>query len=153
MSDGASNQPFGVERAEESPGLLLWQVTNAWQRIMRATLVPFDLTHVQFVLLASTAWLTRTGGEITQIEIAAHARTDPMMTSQVLRALETKGFLTRRPHSVDRRAMRVDLTEAGHELVGQTVPAVEGADADFFRALGPDQPAMIAMLQQLAERD
>ena len=35
-----------------SPGLMLWRVTNAWQRTVRAALAPFGLTHVQFVLLA-----------------------------------------------------------------------------------------------------
>jgi hypothetical protein len=42
--------------AELSPGLLLWRVTNAWQAAQRAALRPFDLMHVQFVLLASLSW-------------------------------------------------------------------------------------------------
>ena len=41
------------EAAEDSPGLLLWQVTNRWQSAQRAALKPLGLTHVQFVLLAS----------------------------------------------------------------------------------------------------
>src|SRR4051794_41912041 len=82
--------------ADESPGLMLWRVTNAWQAAQRATLGPFDLTHVQFVLLASLAWL-RADGPVTQRELASHARTDPMMTSQVLRALEAKGLVDRHP--------------------------------------------------------
>ena len=43
---------------ERSPGFLLWRVTLAWQRAMRAALAPHDLTHVQFVLLTTTWWLT-----------------------------------------------------------------------------------------------
>jgi hypothetical protein len=39
-----------------SPGFLLWRVGLAWQRLMTATLKPLDLTHVQFVLLASSWW-------------------------------------------------------------------------------------------------
>lgn len=38
-----------------SPGFLLWHVTLRWQRAITAALRPLDLTHVQFVLLAS-AW-------------------------------------------------------------------------------------------------
>ena len=38
--------------ADESPGFLLWQVTNRWQAAVRRALAPFDVTHVQFVLLA-----------------------------------------------------------------------------------------------------
>ncbi|MGF6898753.1 DNA-binding MarR family transcriptional regulator, partial [Nocardia sp. GAS34] len=101
------------ENADESPGLLLWQVTNRWQAAQRAALAPFDLTHVQFVLLAALTWLTgRSGGEpVTQRDIAAQAATDPMMTSQVLRALEQKGLLERRDHPTDRRARSLVPTE------------------------------------------
>src|SRR5262249_15030206 len=42
---------------EQSPGFLLWRATLAWQRRMRSVLTPHDLTHVQFVLLASLWWL------------------------------------------------------------------------------------------------
>lgn len=152
MNHAERHPPFAVEEAGESPGFLLWQVTNSWQRLMRATLDPLGLTHVQFVLLASTAWLTRTGDEITQIELAAHARTDPMMTSQVVRALEGKGLLRRKPHSRDKRANRVELTSAGYALVQVAVPAVEGADAAFFAQLGADASAMTTLLQRLAEQ-
>jgi DNA-binding MarR family transcriptional regulator len=73
--------------ADDSPGLLLWQVTNRWQAAQRAALRPFDLTHVQFVLLASLTWLDSDRPPVTQKQLAEHAATDPMMTSQVLRAL------------------------------------------------------------------
>ena len=72
--------------ADESTGLVLWRVTNAWQAAQRAALKPFGLTHVQFVLLASLTWLDSVE-PVTQQALAAHAGTDPMRTSQVLRAL------------------------------------------------------------------
>ena len=42
---------------ERSPGFLLWRVTLAWQRRIRAALAHHELTHVQFVVLASLWWL------------------------------------------------------------------------------------------------
>ena len=86
--------------ADQSPGLLLWQVTNRWQAAQRAALKPFDLTHVQFVLLASLTWLD-SDGPVTQKQLATHAATDAMMTSQVLRALERRGLIRRQPHPGD----------------------------------------------------
>jgi hypothetical protein len=38
---------------DKSPGFLLWQVTLRWQRKVTIALAPLDLTHVQFVLLAT----------------------------------------------------------------------------------------------------
>ncbi|MBU3062047.1 MarR family transcriptional regulator [Nocardia sp. NEAU-G5] len=143
------------ENADESPGLLLWQVTNRWQAAQRAALAPFDLTHVQFVLLAALTWLTgRSGGEpVTQRDIAAQAATDPMMTSQVLRALEQKGLLERRDHPTDRRARSLAPTESGAALVNRAIHAVEECDREFFAPLGDHTGALTAALRRLRDRD
>jgi len=117
--------------ADESPGLLLWQVTNRWQQAQRAALKPFDLTHVQFVLLASLTWLDA-AGPVTQRALADHAATDPMMTSQVLRALEARKLVRRAPHPDDSRARAVSVTPAGAELANRANVAVEACDRTFF---------------------
>src|SRR5207244_5965381 len=81
---------------EQSPGFLLWRATLSWQRRIRLALAPHELTHVQFVLLASLWWLEDHSLEApTQASLAEQAGTDPMMTSQVLRKLETRGLLER----------------------------------------------------------
>ena len=103
----------------DSPGFMLWRVTNRWQAVIRAALRPFGLTHVQFVLLAALTWAM---GELTQIELAHRTRTDPMMTSQVLRALERKGLIERREHPTDGRARLLHVTPAGAELARRETP-------------------------------
>lgn len=129
------NSSFPTPKA--STGLMLWQVTNAWQREIRTALAPFELTHVQFVLLAV---LTHLDGEtpITQRDLARLAATDPMMTSQVLRALEDKQLVERLPHPIDRRARAVAATPAGIELANRANTAVEAADRAYFATLGPN---------------
>jgi DNA-binding MarR family transcriptional regulator len=137
------------ESADASPGLVLWQVTNRWQAAQRAALKPFGLTHVQFVLLASLTWLDAEG-PVTQRSLAAHAATDEMMTSQVLRALEAAGLVERGPHPSDRRARALQVTPAGRELANRAVVAVEACDRAFFAAL-PDAAAFTAELVQLRD--
>jgi len=138
------------QEADHSPGLLLWQVTNAWQAAQRAALRPFDLTHVQFVLLATLAW-HQEDQSLTQRQLAEHARADPMMTSQVLRSLEAKGFVERRPHPTDARARALTATPAGLDLANAANRAVEGVDRDHFAALGEDRPAFVDMLARLVQ--
>ena len=137
------------ESVDASPGLVLWQVTNRWQAAQRAALKPFGLTHVQFVLLASLTWLDAEG-PVTQRSLAAHAATDEMMTSQVLRALEAAGLVERGPHPTDRRARALQVTPAGRELANRAVGAVEACDRAFFAAL-PDAAAFTAELVQLRD--
>ncbi len=136
---------------DHSPGLLLWQVTNAWQADQRAALRPFDLTHVQFVLLATLVW-HQDDEPLTQRQLAEHARADPMMTSQVLRSLEAKGLIERRPHPTDARARALTATPAGLGLASRANHAVERVDRDHFASLGEDRPAFTDMLARLAHR-
>ena len=127
---------FGVDKAEDSSGFLLWQVTNLWQREIRKALEKFDLTHSQFVLLASTHWLSMHNQEVTQVVLSSHTKIDPMTTSTVLRTLQTKGLLKRQEHSTDTRAKSVVLTDEGKKVIKQAVIAVEKFDEDFFSVLG-----------------
>ncbi len=116
-----------------TPGFLLWQAANRWQRTLGAALRPLGLTHVQFVLLASVWWLARTHDSLpTQRQIADQAGTDPMMTSQVLRALERRGLVSRARGSADARVRTVMCTPEGARLSQRAVRVVEAADADFF---------------------
>ncbi|MEW2501552.1 MarR family winged helix-turn-helix transcriptional regulator [Amycolatopsis sp. CA-161197] len=134
---------------DASPGFLLWRVTLAWQRVMRAALAPHDLTHVQFVLLTTTWWLTRSGEPPTQRQLAEQAGTDTMMTSQVVRKLADRGLLTRADDPADARAKRVQLTEAGSALVAKALHDVEDADARFFGGLGERTGGFVSALADL----
>jgi DNA-binding MarR family transcriptional regulator len=136
-------------RAEDSTGLLLWQVTNRWQAAQRTALRPFDLTHVQFVLLAALTWLGA-DGPVTQRQLADHAGTDPMMTSQVVRALERRNLLIRAAHHTDRRARSVSATDEGVALVNRAVVAVEACDESFFGPLGHSRAGLTRSLAALA---
>ena len=137
---------------EESPGFLLWHVTLRWQREITAALAPLGLTHVQFVLLASSWWLNAHGAEPNQLSVARQAGTDVKMTSEVLRKLEAKGLIVRTVDAADTRARRIQVTERGGELAQAAVTAVEGVDAAFFAAV-PDPGALLAMLRPLARGD
>lgn len=126
-----------------SPGFLLWRVTLRWQRRMTATLRPFGLTHVQFVLLASLWWLSEMRHEApSQRGLADFADTDRMMTSQVVRALEARGLLDRPADPDDSRARRLAVTAQGAELARTTIAAVEAADRDFFAPAGDPEPVL-----------
>jgi DNA-binding MarR family transcriptional regulator len=127
---------FRVEKAEDSSGFLLWQVTSLWQREIRRTLEPVGLTHSQFVLLASILWLTLQDQEVTQIILSEHTKIDPMTTSTVIRTLVQKGLVERQEHSSDTRAKSVRLTPEGEKLTKLAVKKVEAFDHEFFEILG-----------------
>lgn len=140
--------------AEENPGLLLWQVTNEWQAAQRAALKVHELTHVQFVLLASLTSLNSLVSDrpVTQQQLAQRAATDPMMTSQVLRLLEQRGLIERGQHPTDARARALSVTARGRDLANRAIVEVEGCDAEFFSPLGKDATDFAQQLRRLRRR-
>ncbi len=130
------DKTFSVEKAEESSGFLLWQVTNLWQRTIKKILTPYWLTHSQFVLLASTHWLTIQGQSVTQITLSIHTKIDPMTTSTVVRSLAEKGFIGRKENPSDIRAKLVFLTAEWEMLIKRVIPIIESFDKGFFSHLG-----------------
>lgn len=151
-TDG-SNEGIGTRYDEPSasPGFVLWQVASVWQRRVRAALTEVGLTHAQFALLASAGWLEDEAAEhcgepVTQALVAAHARTDAVMTSEVLRTLERKKLLRRLPHPDDARARQIVLTAAGRKVVRRAIALVEAADEAFFGAPGPELQSLARLL-------
>ncbi|GAA3985333.1 MarR family winged helix-turn-helix transcriptional regulator [Mucilaginibacter dorajii] len=144
-----ADNTFSFENAEDSSGFLLWQVTNLWQREIKKALAPYDLTHSQYVLLASTHWLTLHNREVTQVLLSTHTKIDPMTTSTVLRTLQTKGLLKRQEHATDTRAKIILLTETGKQVARLAVVAVEDFDRKFFELLGNNSAAFNKTLLNL----
>ena len=132
----SEDNTFSFEKSEDSTGFLLWQVTNLWQREIKKALEQYDLTHSQFVLMASIHWLTLHEKEVTQVVLSSHTKIDPMTTSTVLRTLQKKGLLQRQEHATDTRAKTVALTEDGLEIIKQAVKTVENFDKEFFNIIG-----------------
>jgi DNA-binding MarR family transcriptional regulator len=138
--------------AWEKLGFLLWHATLEWQRQVSASLKAVDLTHVQFVLLAGTLWLEQRGSPPSQRELADHAGTDAMMTSQVVRTLESAGLIQRTSDPADARIKRLRTTEAGTRLARSAVARVEAVDALVFAGVS-DLSALRNALLNVAGRD
>lgn len=120
---------------EESTGYLLYHLTNLLQRTMKKELDKIELTHTQFIILATVFRLSQTNENVTQIEIATESKTDKMMVSKILRTLQNKNLLTRQEHSTDTRAKIILLTEDGKKLFKQAFSIVKEIEQSFFEPL------------------
>jgi DNA-binding MarR family transcriptional regulator len=146
------NLPFGFDRPEDSPGFLLWQTTMIWQRQIKKALEPYDISHAQFVIMATLLWFDAHDYDTTQVSIVMQTKLDKMTVSKSLKRLVSLGFVDRIEHQSDTRAKNVTLTDKGKEMVGTLVPIVEGVDAKFFdRVSKADQQQLIKILSQLTQ--
>ncbi len=123
---------FRNENADDSSGLLLWQVSNLWQRKLKECLISFNLTHSQFVLLASMYYFEEKSIELNQIRLSEHTKIDPMNTSSILENLLKRKLIKKKVSKLDSRAKSIYLTDEGKKLAIETIPIVEDFDSKFF---------------------
>ena len=128
------------------------RVYNKWHSMIKQELKKMNLTHPQFVVLASLAYLSQNGNEeITQVMISKLAGIDVMTVSQILNLLEKNDFVKRKEHSRDTRAKAVILNKKGEEVLQKAVPLVEQIDEIFFEKLDTDEEQFKHFLARLNE--
>ena len=149
----AEEVEFSFKSPNDSPGYLLAHLTMLWQRKQKKALDPLDLTHTQFVLLASLSWLSRENNVVTQVDIANQSNADRMMVSKVLRTLEEKKFITRQEHESDTRAKTIQLTNSGRETLQKAIIQVENTDKDFFATIEARLSAFNADMLKLIDEN
>ncbi len=141
---------FGFERPEDSPGLLLWQTTITWQRLIKDALNEYDISHPQFVILAILLWFTEHSEDPNQVAIIRLSKLDKMTVSQSLKKLAAQHLVARFEHQADTRAKSVQLTVKGQTLAKKLVSVVEKIDAQFFGKLSQaDGESLVRVLGAL----
>ena len=127
------------------------RVYNKWHSMIKKELKKMNLTHPQFVVLASLAYLSQDSNEVTQVMISKLSGIDVMTVSQILNLLEKNDFAKRKEHSRDTRAKAVILNKKGEEALQKAVPLVEKIDEIFFKKLDTDEEQFKHFLVRLNE--
>ena len=92
-----------------------WLLATVRAELVRAIEAEFadknvDLSFTQYLILKKSHEL----GAVSATELARAVELDGGAMTRQLDHLERKGYLRRTPHAQDRRALRIELTEAGH---------------------------------------
>ena len=127
------------------------RVYNKWHSMIKKELKKMNLTHPQFVVLASLAYLSQDSNEVTQVMISKLSGIDVMTVSQILNLLEKNDFVKRKEHSKDTRAKAVILNKKGEETLEKDVPLIEQIDEIFFKKLDTDEEQFKHFLVRLNE--
>jgi len=143
-------EPFSVADSNDSSGFLFWRVSILWQRGIRNLLEPMELTHTQYVLLASLRWLDGA----CQADLVRHTGCDSMTTSAVARSLALQGRIDRQDDPIDRRAKLLRITAKGMALIDRAIPLVEAFDRQFFEErLGAGKGEFLQAMTVLAKAE
>ncbi|GAA0335197.1 MarR family transcriptional regulator [Actinoallomurus spadix] len=133
-----------------TPGSLVWRLANKWRVAVDRTLAPLDLTHAQYVLLSSLFGLERAGRRPSQRELADHTGLEALYVSKLARTLEADGLIERTRDLTDTRAVRLALTDRGHEVVRPAMGLVQELLDRLLAPLGgQDDPRTAALVRDL----
>jgi DNA-binding MarR family transcriptional regulator len=139
---------------EPTPGALVWRLSMKWRVAVDRALVPLNLTHAQYVLLATLFGMARDGRRPSQRELADEAGLEALYVSKLARGLDVGGLVQRTRDPVDTRTVRLSLTERGHAVVEPAIAEVRvlldrlmaplgGRDDDRAKALVRDLSALL----------
>lgn len=122
-------------KAEDSTGFLLWKVYGKWRQRIDEALYPLGLTHMQFVILASTTFLYKKGSLLSQVNLSKFIGCDVNVVSKVVRNLEKRGHIKRVNKDGDEKTKYPKPTKQGEETASKAIPLVEAVDEEFFNYL------------------
>ena len=103
-----------------------------------------------------TALLANLDTEGTRVgAIARRMRTSRQAASQLLREIESRGYVERLPDPDDRRAVIARHTPSGRRILADAIDVMRGIEAEYAAALGSDALTRLKRLLRrlLAEID
>ncbi len=107
-----------------------------WRVAVDRAVAPLGLTHAQYSLMASLYSMQRSGLQPSQRQLADRTGLEPLYVSKLARALEAAGLLARTRDPNDPRAMRLSLTEQGHDVTRRAIKVVQGLLDQLLEPLG-----------------
>jgi DNA-binding MarR family transcriptional regulator len=134
-------------------------IGGALERLFDLAVVLGDLMNRRLEQLgltparAEVLWLLNRVGPLTQRELSQTLRCSPRNVTGLVDALQTAGFVTRKPHPTDRRATLVTLTQHGNAVAtGWSAEHREGADQLFDDISTADLATFVSTLDKVLER-
>lgn len=88
---------------------------------------------------AEVIWRLHQKGPMSQRQLSDALQCTPRNVTGLVDALEESGFVERRPHPTDRRAIHVTLTEAGEESARDWVSRAGHLATDLFSDLDAEE--------------
>ena len=98
-------------------------------------------------------WVVHHSGPLTQQALSHALEVSPRNVTALVDALEVAGYLRRRPHPDDRRAVLVSLSPSGVELMETTTREHAELSATLLNAVRPEDRAAVERgVEAIADR-
>jgi len=130
------------------PGFLIRRLHQIHLALFAEECAAFGVTPVQFSLLSVLA--AQPG--LDQAALAFAVGVDRATTANVVARLEKRALLGRRSGTTDKRVKQVELTVAGHRLLGRIDPYARRAHERTMETLRPaERTQFVTVLRRLVD--
>lgn len=147
-ADRAQPASYVLDDLRGTPGHLMRRCQQIAVSVFLDECRAYDLTPLQFAVLAAL----RTGGPDDQVRLGGSLALDRTTIGVVVKKLEGRGLVRRKPSEKDRRSKLIYITADGEALLDQVVPAVEAAQDRMLAPLtAAERKRFMTLLQKVAD--
>ena len=126
-------------RPEDVVGVWVWRISLAYQRRAEATLREFGITHLQFVILTTCAWLSLTTERVSQRDLVAEIGVQEAQMSVMVKALKAKNLVKQRRDDTDPRVRVIEVSPAGLQMLAQVLPPMRCLQGELWPSKGQNE--------------
>ncbi len=114
--------------------------------------IPPDLMEIGRGSVGVLGALSHLGGQATPGKLGQITGLSKGRVSNIIRALEEKGYVEKRPSPTDSRSVTVALSAKGHEVTDQHIAALRSHVTKMLQLLGPrDAEDGVRVMRHLAQ--
>ncbi len=117
---------------DHAVGFWIWRVSLAYQRRAEATLKEHDLTHLQFLMLVLSSWLSLTAPPVRQRDLVALSGVQDAQVSLMIKALKAKGLVAQQASRDDTRVRLIVVTVEGARVLARTAPMMSALQRELW---------------------
>ncbi len=141
----------GRQRPEDAIGFWMWRLTLIFQRRAESALKQMGLTHLQYVILTLTGWLSLQSSQVSQRDLARISGVQEAQVSLMIKALKAKKLIKQTPGTEDIRVRWITITAAGVRLLSKAVPVMTSLQNEMWPP-GDDTDHMRQLFAQTLDR-
>jgi DNA-binding MarR family transcriptional regulator len=136
-----STKPLGL-------AYLVGRLDHVLGKRLRDCCAPAGVTVPQYTALS----VFRAQGALSNAQLAVRTMVSPQSANEMVKSMELKGWIERTPDPSHGRIIQIQLTEAGHAILGQCDGKVREVEMQMFPELDHDERIKLHALLRGAVR-
>lgn len=140
-STAAKKKSSSAQAAEKPLGIayLIGRLDHSINRHLRDVIAPVGLTVTQYTALSALAGHS----QLSNAQLAERSLISPQAANEMVKAMETKGWIERQPDPAHGRIIRIHVTALGQELLSRCDAAAAGLESRMLAPLGEEDRASL----------